>query len=108
VPGRCINTRPAITNIQPEKQYVYDNKTHIIKTMSEQPSTGIAERIQEARNRLNLSQSQAAAEWGISKRTLQQWEQTRREPRGLYREKIEAILSKAEREPKRKPRPGVR
>jgi len=106
VPGRCINTRPAITNIQPLNQYVYDNKTHIIKTMSEQPSTRLAERIKEARNRLNLSQSQAAEEWGISKRTLQQWEQARREPHGLYREKIESILASSS--PKRKPRPGIR
>lgn len=84
------------------KQHVYDNKTHITKTMSEQPSTRLAERIKEARNRLNLSQSEAATEWGISKRTLQQWEQGRREPRGLYREKVESILAASA--PKRKPR----
>lgn len=70
--------------------------------MSEQPSTCLAKRIQEARNRLNLSQSQAAAEWGISKRTLQEWEQSRHEPRGLYLEKIESILAASA--PKRKPR----
>jgi len=77
--------------------------------MSEQPSTSIAGRIQEARNRLNLSQIQAAKEWGISKRTLQQWEQRRCDPRGLYREKIEAILAEIESTPKRrKLLPGVR
>ena len=102
-----MNTRPAITNNQPLNQHVYDKKTHITKTMSKQPSTRLAERIKEARNRLNLSQSKAASEWGISKRTLQQWEQRRCEPRGLYREKIEAILS-ASTPNRRKPRPGVR
>jgi len=75
--------------------------------MSEQPSTRLAERIKEARNRLNFSQSQAAAEWGISKRTLQEWEQSRHDPRGLYREKIEAILA-ASAPKRRKPHPGVR
>ena len=101
------STRPAITNNQPLNQHVYDKKTDIKKTMSEQPSTGIAARIQDARNRLNLSQSQAAAEWGISKRTLQQWEQNRCEPRGLYREKIESILA-ASAPKRRKSHPGVR
>jgi len=76
--------------------------------MSKQPSTRLAERIKEARSRLNLSQSQAASEWGISKRTLQEWEQSRREPRGLALNALADILSKAEREPKAKPRPGVR
>ena len=108
MPGRCINTRPAITNIQPIKQYVYDKKIHIIETMPKQQSTRLAERIKETRNRLNLSQSKAASEWGISKRTLQEWEQSRREPRGLALNALEAILSKAERKPKAKPRPGVR
>ena len=33
-----------------------------------------------ARNNLNLSQSQFAALLGVSKRTLEQWEQERRDP----------------------------
>lgn len=70
--------------------------------MSEQPSTRLAGRIQEARNRLNLSQSQAAKEWGLSKRTLQEWEQGRHEPRGLALTALESIL--AATTPKRKPR----
>lgn len=74
--------------------------------MPEQPSTRLAERIKGARNRLNLSQSQAAEEWGISKRTLQQWEQSRSSPRGLALKALESILAAAA--PKRKPRPGIR
>lgn len=64
--------------------------------MSDQQSYGLARRIQAARKQLGLSQSGAAKEWGISKRTLQQWEQGRREPRGLYREKIESIIAPIE------------
>ncbi len=70
--------------------------------MSEQQSSGLAQRIQAARNRLNLSQSGAAKEWGVSKRTLQQWEQSRSSPRGLARTALESILAETEREPKRK------
>jgi DNA-binding transcriptional regulator YiaG len=101
VPGRCANTRPAITNIQPEKQHVYDKKKRIIATMSQQPPTRLAQRIRAARQKLNLSQSQAATAWGISKRTLQEWEQGRREPRGLALAALEGIISG---KPKRKTR----
>ena len=70
--------------------------------MSEQLPTGLAARIKAARNRSNLSQSQAAKEWGISKRTLQQWEQSRSSPRGLALAALEDIIS---RKPKRKTPP---
>ncbi|MFZ4777049.1 MAG: helix-turn-helix domain-containing protein [Terrimicrobiaceae bacterium] len=63
--------------------------------MSEQNSTRLATRIKEARNRLTFSQSQAAAAWGISKRTLQEWEQGRRIPRGLALAALEGILLQA-------------
>jgi len=105
VPGRCNEHPPGYHKHQPKKQNVYDNKTRIKKNMPQQQSTGLARRIQAARKRLNLSQNAAASAWGFSKRTLQQWEQGRREPRGLYLEKIENIL--AECEAKRKPRPGI-
>ncbi|PTX93364.1 hypothetical protein DB345_17300 [Spartobacteria bacterium LR76] len=58
------------------------------------PST-IADRIKEARRKLKLSQSQAAKEWQISTRTLQEWEQGRHEPQGLALAALESILSKA-------------
>jgi len=40
---------------------------------------------QEARQRLGLSQAQFAAVLGVSKRTLQDWEQKRRQPSGAAR-----------------------
>lgn len=65
--------------------------------MPKQPFSRLADRIQEARNRLNLSQSQAASAWGVSKRTLQEWEQGRHAPRGLALVALEKILTRIER-----------
>ena len=66
--------------------------------MSEQPKerAGIAGRIKAKREQSGLSQSQAAIAWGISKRTLQGWEQGKH-PRGLYLQAVERILEKADR-----------
>lgn len=58
--------------------------------------TDISQRIKAARESLGLSQSEAAAKWNLRLQTLQQWEHGRREPRGLYRERIEKILSEIE------------
>ena len=55
----------------------------------------IAQRLKAAREKSNLSQSQAAKAWKLSKPTLQSWEQGTRNPAGLYLEKIESILKKA-------------
>ena len=57
--------------------------------------TEIGDRLKAAREKLHLSQSQAAKAWGISVRSLQQWEQGQREPRGLALRALEAILKKA-------------
>ena len=50
-----------------------------------------------ARAKLGLSQSEAAAEWGINTRTLQQWEQDQQTPKGFaltaLMEKLDAILT---------------
>jgi len=54
----------------------------------------ISERIKAARQKLNLSQADAAKKWKFSVRTLQGYE-IGRPPRGLYLEKLEAILKKA-------------
>ena len=43
----------------------------------------IANRIERARNALGVSQEQAAKKWGVSLRTLQNWEQGVNAPRGL-------------------------
>ncbi len=57
--------------------------------------TVIGDRLKAARKKLGLSQSQAAKRWKISVKSLQGWEQGWREPRGLYLEKVEAVLKKA-------------
>lgn len=41
-----------------------------------------AKQLKSARQRLKLSQSQAAKEWGVPLKTLQQWEQAVAMPRG--------------------------
>lgn len=51
--------------------------------------------VQEVRAKLNLSQSEFAALMGVSVRTIQDWEQGRRKPRGP----AVALLRIAEQEP---------
>jgi putative transcriptional regulator len=55
---------------------------------------------QEARQRLGLSQAQFATVLGVSKRTLQEWEQKRRQPSGAARTliKIAAVRPEVVRE----------
>lgn len=55
----------------------------------------IRDRLKAARAKLGLSQSQAAKAWGFNTYTLQQWERSRSNPRGLYLDKLEEILKKA-------------
>jgi len=49
-----------------------------------------------ARNNLGLSQAQFAVLLGVSKRTLEQWEQERREPSRAAQRLIEIALKKPE------------
>ena len=88
------NHQPGYHKHSAKKHHVHDNKKPIEKTMSEQPKerAGIAGRIKAKREQAGLSQSQAARTWGISKRTLQEWEQGRAKPRGLYLQAVERIL----------------
>ena len=58
--------------------------------------TAFSLRLDSAIDRSKLTQSQAAEKWGVSRRTLENWIQGRREPRGLYRERIEKILAEIE------------
>lgn len=53
----------------------------------------IAKRIKAAREKLTLSQSEAAARWGVNVRTLQDWELGRNEPRGFARTQLEKLLA---------------
>jgi putative transcriptional regulator len=63
-------------------------RTHVIR-----PMTGAdAKRIRE---RLDLSQTEFSMLLGVSLRTLQEWEQSRREPRGP----AQALLRVADRHP---------
>lgn len=54
-------------------------------------------KLKSARAKLNLSQSQAAEEWGVPLKTLQSWESGRFTPRGFalraLEEKLDAILA---------------
>ena len=95
--GKVMNHPPGYHRQATLNHNVHDNKKPIEKTMSEQPKErdGIPDRIKAKREQAGLSQSQAARAWGISKRTLQEWEQGRRAPRGLYLQAIERILEKS-------------
>jgi putative transcriptional regulator len=55
----------------------------------------ISLQLKTVREKLGLSQSQAAKAWGISVRTLQQWEQGRSKPVGLALLKLQEILAQA-------------
>jgi DNA-binding transcriptional regulator YiaG len=52
----------------------------------------LSERLFVWRKRKDLSQSEAALKLRVSKRTLQEWEQGRAEPRHLAREAITSVI----------------
>jgi DNA-binding transcriptional regulator YiaG len=58
------------------------------------PEPPLNERIKALRRRLGLSMDQFAAIFAISPRTLQDWEQGRRKPRGLTLRILEKELAK--------------
>jgi DNA-binding transcriptional regulator YiaG len=65
------------------------------KRRSSAPSTkSFSERLFAWRKRKDLSQSEAALKLRVAKRTLQEWEQGRAEPRHLARDAITAIISR--------------
>jgi DNA-binding transcriptional regulator YiaG len=49
------------------------------------------------RKELGLSRKEAGEAWGLSWRTIETWEQGRREPTGLYRERLEEVLKAPEK-----------
>ncbi|MBW7896502.1 MAG: helix-turn-helix domain-containing protein [Opitutaceae bacterium] len=53
----------------------------------------LAQRIAAARKKLGISQSEAAQKWGLSVRTLQNWEIGHRQPRGFARAQLEILLA---------------
>ncbi len=54
----------------------------------------LSELLYDWRKRKNLSQSEAALKLNISKRTLQEWEQDRAEPRHLAMDAIVAVIGR--------------
>ena len=60
-------------------------------------SQELANKLKAARQKLGLSQAQAAQEWGLTVKTLQNWEHNISTPRGLaltaINEKLDAILA---------------
>ena len=65
----------------------------------------LSERLQSVRSQLGLSQSQAAKAWGINFRTLQAWEQGKRNPSRLALERLEQILDQAIKEHQQQGKP---
>jgi DNA-binding transcriptional regulator YiaG len=57
-----------------------------------------AARLVALRKKLGLSRKAAGEAWRLSPRTLQEWEQGRKQPHGLYREKLEGILRRIEKQ----------
>jgi DNA-binding transcriptional regulator YiaG len=95
--GRCSHTIPAAQDtITTKGNHVPDTEPNI--STAAMPERNIAERIKAARQSLGLSQSQAAKAWKLNTRTLQDWEQGARMPSGLYRERIERILRRIEKD----------
>jgi DNA-binding transcriptional regulator YiaG len=62
----------------------------------------LARQLKAAREKLGLSQSQAAKEWGIPVRTLQNWEHNHQTPRGLALTAINSLLDGILNEPKKR------
>jgi DNA-binding transcriptional regulator YiaG len=54
----------------------------------------LSERLFDWRKRNDLSQSEAALKLRVSKRTLQEWEHGRAEPRHLARDAIAAVIGR--------------
>ena len=52
----------------------------------------LAQRIKAAREKLVLTQEQAAEKWSVNVRTLQDWELGRNEPRGFARAQLDKLL----------------
>lgn len=74
---------------------VLNRHNHTIQ-MATANQKSISSRLKAAREKLSITQSEAARQWGVSVQAVQLWEQERRQPRGLYLEKIEGILAKIE------------
>ncbi len=76
----------------PKKLAVYDGKRDLsaellqaVREMKAEQTRVVSSPVADARNNTGLSQSQFAALLGVSVRTLQGWEQGRKQPSGATR-----------------------
>lgn len=75
------------------KRSVSADETNPPPTMSKK---SIRQRLFSALESTRLTQGQFAEKFGLNRRSLENWLYREREPRGLYRERIETILSEIE------------
>jgi transcriptional regulator with XRE-family HTH domain len=76
-----------------EKRCLWNKGVDFDNTVCDLSPMQIAKRLKATRERLALTQGQAADKWGVSVRAIQSWEQGKRRPRGLALRQLEAILS---------------
>lgn len=97
----------AATGYQSHKPSIKTSYAIDVQTQWKRKAMSIANRIKQARAKSGLSQSEAASKWGVSVRTLQNWEIDKNEPRGFARAQldklIDGILGKPEPKPQSKP-----
>lgn len=55
-----------------------------------------ASRIKAARERLSIGQRRFGRRLNVGVSTIQNWEHERRQPQGLYQERLEAVLREIE------------
>lgn len=55
-------------------------------------SKELADKLKAAREKLGLSQAQAAEAWGMPRRTLISWENDQRTPRGFALQQLNQML----------------
>ncbi len=75
----------------------FQTKSKIIRDRRRSPASSrrsLSERLYDWRKKNDLSQSEAALKLKISKRTLQEWEHDRSEPRHLAMEAVGAVIGR--------------
>jgi DNA-binding transcriptional regulator YiaG len=65
--------------------------------LQEKNDLTFSERIKRARLKMSLSQAEASRQWGFSQPLMNMWESGRRNPCGLYRERLEKALGRIEK-----------
>ncbi len=76
---------------------IFQTRGKVVRPKGRSPAAArksLSERLYDWRKRKDLSQSEAALKLNISKRTLQEWEQGRAEPRHLAMRAITAKIGR--------------